>query len=337
MSNKIQATSDKQEGKESKSTLVSCRMFLVAKVFLVACLLLLVAIPTFAAEIFYDAEIKEVRIGSEFEIGIFLNADKENINALEGVLQFPPDLLEFKKIHDGNSIINFWVERPHQRQETRDKRQGEVTFSGIIPGGYQGERGLLFSIIFQAKQEGNGEIEIREAKALLNDGSGTPTKVTVKNLLVSIRPDISVPSWVSPQDAEPPESFAPEIASDPTIFDGKRFLVFATQDKESGIDHYEIKETRGKIQGTRIWPWGWKVAESPYILQDQELRSYVFVKAVDKAGNTRVAKILPQNPLRWYENYENWVIIIIGLAIAYAIWRVIRSKRQGARINYDGE
>jgi len=49
------------------------------------------------------------------------------------------------------------------------------------------------------------------------------------------------------------------------------------------------------------------------------------VKAIDKAGNERIVKINPQNPLGWYENYENWLIIVLGLIIAYAIkkflWR----------------
>jgi len=53
------------------------------------------------------------------------------------------------------------------------------------------------------------------------------------------------------------------------------------------------------------------------------------VKAVDNAGNERVEIIAPQNPLRWYENYKNWIILIIGLLIAYVI--VIRSKKHGTR------
>ena len=108
----------------------------------------------------------------------------------------------------------------------------------------------------------------------------------------------------------------PEIARDPTIFDGKWFLVFATQDKGLGIDHYEIKETRYRFFGSFS---RWISAESPYALRDQELKSYILVKAVDKAGNERIVKINPRNPLRWYENYENWIIIVLGLVIAYAI------------------
>jgi hypothetical protein len=40
-----------------------------------------------------------------------------------------------------------------------------------------------------------------------------------------------------------------------------------------------------------------KKAESPYVLEDQSLRSYVVVKAVDKAGNERVEILYPRRIL----------------------------------------
>jgi len=114
----------------------------------------------------------------------------------------------------------------------------------------------------------------------------------------------------------------PEIAQNSAITNGKWFLVFATQDKGSGIDHYKVKETRQRFLDIFS---KWISGESPHVLQDQELRSYIFVKAVDKAGNTRIEKITPKNPLRWYENYENWIIIKVGILAALLatkkIWR----------------
>jgi hypothetical protein len=129
----------------------------------------------------------------------------------------------------------------------------------------------------------------------------------------------------------------PEITRDSSIFDNKWFLVFATQDKGSGIDHYEILETRSNIKAILInkkiflnyFKKQWKIGESPYMLNDQKLQSYIFVKAIDKAGNERIVKLKPQNPLLWYKNLENWSIIIVVLLFIYAVWRV--AKRQGIR------
>src|SRR3989338_2058868 len=135
------------------------------KVAVIAIFFVLVfaAMPVFAAEIFYSADVREVRAGTEFEIGVFLNAESENINAIEGILRFPADILEFKELNDGNSIVNFWVERPSRRVEN------EIIFSGITPGGFVGKRGLIFRITFLAKNEGNGKLEMQNIKAFLND------------------------------------------------------------------------------------------------------------------------------------------------------------------------
>ena len=91
-------------------------------------------------------------------------------------------------------------------------------------------------------------------------------------------------------DTTPPEEFEPQIGQDPTMYNGKYFLSFVAQDKTSGVDHYEITEV----------PWlsfkktkEWKVVQSPYLLGDQRLRSVIEVKAVDKAGNERIAEIKP--------------------------------------------
>ena len=279
----------------------------------------------FAAEIFYDADTRKVKANTEFEVGVFLNAESENINAFEGKIIFPHDLLDLKEIRDGNTIVNFWIEKPHKRQETRDKEQetrnkeqGEILFSGITPGGFQGNNGLLFSAVFEAKSEGLARFEINDARVLRNDGTGSPAALTIApfEMTISSEAPAVTPIVTKVKDTEPPETFRPEIARDESLFGGKWFLVFATQDKASGVDHYEAKESRQRILALFQ---KWSRTESLHVLRDQELRSYIFVKAVDKAGNVRIEKILPRNPLRWYENYENWIIIILGLVIAYAI------------------
>ena len=123
---------------------------------------------------------------------------------------------------------------------------------------------------------------------------------------------------VSKEDKDQPEEFKPEIAQSPEMFEGKYFLVFATQDKGSGIDHYEVCEGSKKKC---------VIAESPYLLQNQELNQEIFVKAVDKSGNERVVTIPAQKPLPWYKNYFVIAILIIGLIIAGAILRKILWQR----------
>lgn len=272
----------------------------------------------FAADIFFGAKTNEVRISEQFEIKLFVNTPEESVNAFEGKIIFPGDLVGVKEIRDGNSIINFWIDQPKTNNSA-------ITFSGITPGGFQGNNGLLFSAVFEAKSEGVARFEVGDARVLRNDGTGSPAILTIApfEMKISSEAPAVIPAVTKVKDTEPPESFVPAISRDESIANGKWFVVFATQDKASGIDHYEIKESRQRILNL----FGkWITAESPYILMDQELRSYIFVKTVDKAGNTRVEKIPPQNPLRWYENYENWLIIVLGLAVAYVIKKFLWRK-----------
>lgn len=290
---------------------------------LIVGMLVFVAVPVFAAEISFDAKTNEIGVGQQFLLDVSLNTENEEINALEGNISFPVGLLELKEIRAANSIINFWIEQP------RVTSDGQIIFSGITPGGYRGEKGLLFSLLFLSKKEGQGVLSLQEVKALQNDGKGTNASLHISDFqfLISKQTPLTQNPISEIKDNELPESFVPEIANDPALFDGRWFVVFATQDKGTGIASYEVKETRQRILGMFS---KWVSAESPYMLEDQELKSYIFVKAIDKAGNVRVTNILPKNPLRWYANYENLLIlIIIGLiVIAYTIrkflWRRLK-------------
>ena len=295
------------------------------KILLALLLGLILPQLVFAADIFFRAKTSGVKVGGQFEVKLLINTPEESVNAFEGKITFPQDILELKEIRDGNTIVNFWIEKPHKRQETRDKEQGEILFSGITPGGFQGNNGLLFSAVFEAKSEGLARFEINDARVLRNDGTGSPAALTIApfEMTISSEAPAVTPIVTKVKDRERPETFRPEIARDESLFDGEWFLVFATQDKASGVDHYEAKESRQRILALFQ---KWSRTESLHVLRDQELRSYIFVKAVDKAGNVRIEKILPRNPLRWYENSENWIIIIVVAFVLYLLRRVIKSK-----------
>jgi hypothetical protein len=115
-------------------------------------------------------------------------------------------------------------------------------------------------------------------------------------------------------DTTPPEVFKPEIAE----IEGKKYLLFLTTDKTSGVDYYEVLETKDKRQET------WKIAKSPYILSDQGFKSKILVKAVDKAGNEQIFEISPPP-----KPFPYWIIIpiLIGLIIIWWIIKRLKSKR----------
>lgn len=294
--------------------------------FITLCFVFLPVVPALAANLFFEGNAKTLVNGQEFSVGVYVNTATDSLNAAEGIITFPINLLKVKEIRDGNSIINFWIDRPSVKQS------GTIDFSGIIPGGYQSPRGLLFSIIFQASAIGSGSIAADKVVLLKNDGQGTPASATVSPLSLSVEKsnseNIPIPIVEKIVDRDPPEEFKPDIFQSPDVFDGKWFLVFVAQDKGSGIDHYEVSEG-GKES--------FVIAESPYILESQNLEKEIYVKAVDKNGNERVEVFYPPlfdvsaQPLLFRNRIVNIVFMILGILIIGNITCVtvfLRKKRK---------
>src|SRR3989344_6914240 len=217
----------------------------------------------------------------------------EDINALEGTLVLPEGM-SVNEIQTGNSAILVWISSPKQVGNA-------ITFAGITPGGFMGTY-PVFTISGEFDAQDLERVRFEPINALKNDGSGMSVPVRIPLSPVELK-----------SDTEPPEDFTPVVTSDPNVFDGKYFLVFATQDKSSGIDRYEVREGR----------WGWfREVESPYLLKNQQLDRDVYVKATDSAGNERVAVLAARVHKSWWKGYENWLIIILGFSIVYVLIRL---------------
>lgn len=266
------------------------------------------ASPVLAAETFFEVRNPDIQTGDMFEVQFFLNTDQEVMNAIEGRIVFPEALLRVEEVRDGNSVVNYWIERPKASN-------GEITFSGMIPGGYFGRKGLILSVVFQSIQTGQGSIEVRDLNVLQNDGKGTKATTTSSNLplVVLERTSSTRPMAVLMKDADPPEAFEPMFARDPSMFEGRYFLAFSAQDKGSGIDRYEVREGDGPFM----------VAESPHLLQNQHLDTEIAVKAVDRMGNERIAVLPPQRPQPRYQYY--WILAIL-LAAGFCIAGIVLRK-----------
>lgn len=261
----------------------------------------------------------EYQSGDTFLVDIKIDPEGECLNAVETGIIFPQDILKFVDFSKGKSILSLWAKEPNDSG-------GFVDFSGGIPGGFcgripgdPGPSNILGQIVFQIpslsiSQEKENVFEIKfseNSQVLLNDGLGTPAKLTTQGAIFKILPKIepSKDEWREKlaQDDIPPEVFEIQALQDPTIFEGKYFIIFHTVDKQTGLDCYEVKE------GDREWT----KAESPYPIKDQSLKNIIKVKAVDKAGNERIAEYKPQkisffSQVVYYLKFIwNWLLKII--------------------------
>jgi len=358
-------------------------------VFLLSTFYFLLSSSVSAATLYLIPQSQTVYQQDSFIAEVRLDTEGKEINAVEINLKFLPDLLKTIDLSRGGSILTLWVKEPSIEDDL-------ISFIGGMPGGFKGE-GLIGKIIFLGKEISRAGINFQEdSKVLLNDGKGTPAKLSFLegNYEIVLRPVelvvLNSPSnpdqnkwyladsfeihWkAEPQaeysyilsrdplmepDEKPetliehlkwekmddeiyyfqlkeklpgkdwskkvtyrfmidttlPEEFKPEIGRDPTIFEGKYFLSFATTDKTSGVDYYEVKE------GKRDF----KKVKSPYLLEDQSLKSKIVVKAIDKAGNEKIAQIIP--PKKSFPYWIIPIIFILTVIIGWIIYKLISSK-----------
>jgi hypothetical protein len=265
--------------------------------------------PANAAQITLSADSHAIVSNQSVRITVQLDTQGEDANAIQAEVTFPADLFKLKKISDGSSAVSLWITPP------KESVSGVIDFAGIMPGGFIGSNGPLFTFELQPLASGTGIIQIASATVLANDGIGSSLSVATGSVSIDIRPASSSSASLTPSaptvDFTAPNPFTPEIASDPNIFNGKYFLVFAATDNASGIDHYEV------LEGS-----SWHTATSPYLLTDQSLSGDIYVRAVDHDGNFIVVKIPARHPLA---RRNLWLfltvgILIVALVLLLSIW-----------------
>ncbi len=275
-----------------------------------------------AASLYFVPQSKTVYLNDIFIVEIMIDTEGEEVNACEVNVKFSPENLEIIDVSMGNSILSLWPMAPFYSNE-----EGTLKFTGGAPDGFSQQQ-LLGKIIFQVVAGGRAEVKFQEkSRVLLNDGKGTEAKLNTRGADFELLPEkreIPQNEWenIVKNDTVPPEPFEVIVSSNEDLFGEKYFIVFSATDEQSGINHYEIKEGRG----------GWKIGSSPYLLEDQSLKSEILVKAVDKAGNERVVEVkgVPLGKFDWADILL-WVVLVILTAVV--VWLIIIRRRSKRLLN----
>lgn len=327
-------------------------------IILTSLFLLIFPLSTSAATLYLDPVSRKLGPDDsiELKIKIGVTGGQECINVASVCLDFSQDVLEVKDFNSGESILSLWVERPERDNLDKINEEGKLNFIGGIPGGYcgkipgdVGESNILGSVIFSVKKpvifhRANVSFS-SESEVFLNNGLGTAVSVKTQGANFEIdEGKIGVEDgWAEKlaQDIIPPEPFIIEINRNDNIWDGQYFIIFSTNDKQTGIDRYEILEVtsadllKAAKKRNIIIEWtkkifeieeklpAWQKVSSPYLLKDQGLKSIIAVKAVDKAGNERIVEYQNEAlealmyPARDYSLIVIFVVLIILLFILF--------------------
>lgn len=336
--------------------------------------------------------------GNTSTVTVQLDPEDETLNAVEGTISYPPNLLSLERIQTGDSVISMWVEEPSR------VKSGTVKFSGVIIGGFDGvlssqydgtKPGRVMKMHFSHKSNQSAVVTTKDIKGYLHDGEGTQITLNPASVILSgIMDDQTVTlsdaeraqeqedkqadtredsqeddvgqgrdadasdpetedssgtptqdtqsttttqqdesTGTDSQDTRPPFQLSADIVKSEYLYDGRYALAFNARDAASGIAYYEVKESPQSYSIASLYQSSsWRKAESPELLADQQLKSNILIKAVDKAGNERIAKIPAQNPVPWYQNY---IILSLLLLILIVVGRFLFARSSKESISTD--
>jgi hypothetical protein len=229
---------------------------------------------------------------------LFVDTGYDIINTLEATLIVPASVT-IKSMSTGDSMVLIWIKEP-----ALDAGTHSITFTGLTPGGFTG-KGAIFSFSGDFTREDLKQFSFRDITALKNDGKGTAAKVT-----------LSILSSEASEDKLPPVAFTPVVGKSEDISDGASFVSFLTQDKGSGIDYYEIAM---KLFGSPDAK-DFRTVTSPVVLTKPETFKTLYIKAVDRAGNTEVAVVPGPN------RYAGIFVLVILCIIIFVCAPFLRRR-----------
>ena len=285
-----------------------------------------IPLNTKAAELKLVPETVAAGLGQSIKIDVVIDTKNEVVNAVSGSIKKPRDL-EIEKMIDGWSIIGFWIKRPKLAPSSID-------FSGIIPNGFKGT-GIILSFFAKSYVEDEYGVNIVNPFVVSNDGLGTNLKTVLTQARFSFVKGVKANVTHDIADVTSPRPFSAIVAKNTDMFNGRYFLIFNTFDEGYGIDHYEIMETKDEFTNDELLNkksgLEWRIAESPAEIEDQSLESFIYVKSLDRAGNSQIATLLPavsksnKQPTS-YILFTLVIIFIITGGISMRYFGFIRSR-----------
>lgn len=282
----------------------------IASLAALAALFLVPAGVAQAATLSFDVDSSAVGVDQPFKMALLIDAQRP-VNAFDVTVSLPKGVSVLDS-SDGNSIITYWIDRP-----AYDAVHQTLHFSGIVPGGFYGSGATLATLTLVTDRPGSLLFSYSPStQAILNDPSHAFDEIAARTKTVIA--ELSKQDFANQiPDHDAPEPFSPMLATSSDVLGGAWGVYFQAQDKGSGIYGYEAAEA--PYLTNQYDSLVWTATESPYRLIDQSLGSYVYIRATDKSGNSRVEVLPPVRQAAWQAS-SFWSILLLILAIFSSAW-----------------
>ena len=164
-----------------------------------------------AASLFLPPSSGTYKVGQTFSVGVYVGSADQAMNAVEGVISFPKDILEVTGVSKSGSILNLWVQEP-----AFSNAGGTANFEGIVYNpGFNGKSGKIVTVTFKAKAQGSASVNFNSGSVLANDGAGTNILTGMGRAVFTVgekTTEVS-PTTPSPKPSSGPVPTAPKVTS----------------------------------------------------------------------------------------------------------------------------
>jgi len=161
---------------------------------LVSCCLFLVATPALAATLFFSPSAGTYLVGRNFTVNVMTTSSEQAMNAAEGVVHFPTDLLDIASVSKTGSIFSLWVQEP---SFSNSGSVGNARFEGVVLNpGFVGANAKILSVTFRVKAAGTATVTFASGSVLANDGSGTNILTSLGSATFNLQPSAGEPPVV---------------------------------------------------------------------------------------------------------------------------------------------
>lgn len=144
--------------------------------------------------------------GETISIDVKIDSEGASVNAVQGEIGWPADVLEFIGASKDGSAFNFWLEEP-----ALSGAKNSLSFIGGTAKGIAGGSLQVVNIKFKAATAGGADISITGAAVTANDGHGTNVLSNARGASLKVGAEAAQPK--SP--AEAPKT-APTPVVEPT-------------------------------------------------------------------------------------------------------------------------
>jgi hypothetical protein len=143
------------------------------------------AAPTaHAATMSFVSSESSASVGDMIDVSVRVDSGGQSVNAAQGTIQYPANILQVQSVDHSNSIFNIWAQEPSVNTST-----GAISFLGGGTNSFSGTSLYILDVKFLVKGTGKATLDLTNTGVTVGDGSGsnildgtTPLSISVNGM-----------------------------------------------------------------------------------------------------------------------------------------------------------